>query len=129
LSLADFFYFSKTKLMKFIIKLLLTAVIVIVLSQLLPGITTDSYGTAILVALALSLLNFIVRPILVILTLPITVVTLGLFLLVINVLIIYIADAMISGFDVTSFWWTLAFSLLLAVGRSIISKIVNRDDS
>jgi len=115
--------------MKFIIKLLLTAVIVIVLSQLLPGITTDSYGTAVLVALALSLLNFIVRPILVILTLPITIVTLGLFLLVINVLIIYIADAMISGFTVTSFWWTLVFSLILAIGRSWISKIVDPRDS
>lgn len=115
--------------MKFIIKLLLTALIVVALSQILPGVTTDGYGTAILVALALSLLNFIVRPILVILTLPITVVTLGLFLLVINVLIIYIADAMISGFEVTSFWWTLVFSLLLAIGRSIITKMVDRGDS
>ena len=115
--------------MKFIIKLLLTALIVVALSQVLPGITTDGYGTAILVALALSLLNFIVRPILVLLTLPITVVTLGLFLLVINVLIIYIADSMISGFRVTSFWWTLVFSILLAIGRSIISKMVDGKDS
>lgn len=115
--------------MKFIITLLLTALLVVLLSQLLPGVYTAGYIDAILVALALSLLNFIVRPILILLTLPITIITFGLFLLVINVIIIYIADALIAGFSVSSFWWTLVFSIAMAIGRSVISKMVYGKDS
>ncbi len=115
--------------MKFLITLLLTALLVILLSQLLPGVYTAGYVDAILVALALSLLNFIVRPVLILLTLPITLITFGLFLLVINVFIIYIADALVDGFSVSSFWWALVFSLALAIGRSFIAKMVYGKDS
>jgi putative membrane protein len=106
--------------MKFIIKLLLTAALVMGLSEILPGIQTTNYVSAILVALSLSVLNFIVKPILVILTLPITILTLGGFLLVINVLIIYLADWFVTGFKVSSFFWALIFSLLLAFARSML---------
>ena len=78
--------------MNFILRILLSAIAVIVLSKILPHVSVDTYYTAIIVALVLSLLNLIVKPILVILTLPVTILTLGLFLLIINAIIILIAD-------------------------------------
>lgn len=114
--------------MKFIIKLLLTAALVIGLSEILPGIETTNYVSAILVALSLSVLNFTVKPILVLLTLPISLVTLGLFLLVINVFIIYLADWFVSGFEVNSLFWAFIFSLLLALARSILFKILDKEE-
>lgn len=114
--------------MKFIIKLLITAIVVVLLSKILPGVETTGYFSAIMVALALSILNFIVKPILVILTLPVTVVTLGLFLLVINAIIILLADWLVDGFMVDGFWHALVFSLLLAITRSFLFKILERED-
>ena len=81
-----------------ILRLLLNALAVIILSYLLPGVGVDSMVTAIIVALVLSILNFLVKPILIVLTLPITIVTLGLFLLVINAIIILIAAHFILWF-------------------------------
>ena len=113
--------------MKFVIKLLLTAALVMGLSEILPGIETTNYVSALLVALSLSVLNFIVKPILVLLTLPITIVTLGLFLLVINVFIIYLADWFVSGFEVSSVFWAVIFSLLLALARSVLFKMLDKE--
>jgi len=106
--------------MKTVVKILLTAVAVIILEYILPGITVDSYWSAIWVAIVLSLLHLFVKPILVILTFPITIVTLGLFLLVINAVIIMIAAYFIDGFTVKNIWWALAFSLLLSLLQSIL---------
>lgn len=113
--------------MKLLVKLLLNALAVVILSYVLPGIGVDSLTTAVIVALALSILNFIVKPILVILTLPITIVTLGLFLLVINAIIILIAADFISGFQVSSIWWAIIFSLLLSFLQSILHSIIKED--
>ncbi|MFD0863659.1 phage holin family protein [Sungkyunkwania multivorans] len=113
--------------MKFILKLLLTALIVVALSKLLPGIFVDGYVTAIIVALVLGLLNFIVKPILIILTLPITLLTLGLFLLVINGLIIVICDKFINGFSVENIWWAILFSLLLSIAQSIFFSLLKEE--
>ncbi|PWL37922.1 hypothetical protein DKG77_14265 [Flagellimonas aquimarina] len=113
--------------MKLLLKLLLNAIAVIILSYVLPGVGVDSMTTAIIVALVLSVLNFIVKPILVILTLPITIVTLGLFLLVINAIIILIAADFISGFQVSSIWWAIIFSLLLSFLQSILHSIIKED--
>lgn len=113
--------------MKFILKILLSAVAVVVLSKILPGVFVDTYTTAIIVAIVLSLLNFIVKPILVILTLPVTVVTLGLFLLIINAIIILLADKLIGGFTVHSIWWALIFSLLLSFAQSILHSLLKDD--
>lgn len=115
--------------MKFIVKLLITAALVMGLSEILPGIETSDYLSAVLVALSLSFLNFIVKPILVVLTLPVTILTLGLFLLVINVIIIYLADWLVSGFDVNSVFWAFVFSLLLALARSILFKMLDRENN
>ena len=115
--------------MKFLLKLLITAALVLGLSEILPGISTSSYFSAILVALSLSVLNFVVKPILVLFTLPITILTLGLFLLVINVIIIYLADWLVGGFDVTSVFWAFIFSLLLALARSVLFKMLDKEKS
>ena len=113
--------------MKIILRVLLTAVAVVLLSKLLSGVSVDGYTTAIIVAVVLSLLNLIVRPILVILTLPITVLTLGLFLLVINALVILLADKLIDGFDVSSIWIAILFSVLLSILQSILHSFLKED--
>ncbi|RIV42931.1 phage holin family protein [Flagellimonas pelagia] len=113
--------------MKLIIRLLLNALAVVILSYVLPGVGVDSMVTAIIVAVVLSLLNFLVKPILVILTLPITILTLGLFLLVINAIIILFAAKLIDGFQVVNFWWAIIFSLLLSILQAILHSILKED--
>ena len=110
--------------MNFILRILLSAIAVIVLSKILPHVSVDTYYTAIIVALVLSLLNLIVKPILVILTLPVTILTLGLFLLIINAIIILIADKLIDGFSVDGIWWALLFSLCLSFLQSIFFSLL-----
>lgn len=101
--------------MRFIIKILVSALAVFLGAWLLPGVAVENVGTALLVALVLAILNTLVKPILIILTIPVTIVTLGLFLLVINALIILMADALVGGFIVDGFWWALLFSLILSI--------------
>lgn len=113
--------------MKLLLRILLSALAVVILSKILPGVGVDSYGTAILVALVLSLLNFIVKPILVILTLPVTILTFGLFLLIVNAIIILLADSLVGGFQVDGIWWALLFSLLLSVLQSVLFSFLNDD--
>lgn len=113
--------------MKLILRILLSALAVILLANFLPHVTVDTYGTAIIVAIVLSLLNFLVKPILVILTLPVTILTFGLFLLIINALIILLADNLIDGFNVDGLWWALLFSLLLSFLQSILFSLLKED--
>lgn len=112
--------------MTFILRILLTAVVVVFLAKFLPGVTVAGYLTAIIVALVLALLNLIVKPILILFTLPVTILTFGLFLLVINAIIILLADSFIDGFDVSGFWIALLFSLLLSIFQSILFSIAER---
>jgi len=113
--------------MKLIIRILISACIVLLLAYLLPGVGVTGYGAAILVAIVLALLNAIIKPILVILTIPITIITLGLFLLVINALIILMADEFVSGFSVNGFWTALLFSILLSICQSIVNSTLKED--
>ena len=113
--------------MNLIIRILLTAVAVVLLAKFLPGVAVSGFTSAIIVAVVLGLLNIIVKPILVILTLPITVVTLGLFLLVINACIILMANHFIDGFSVDGFWIALLFSLLLSFLQSILYSLLKED--
>lgn len=115
--------------MKTILRVLLTAVAVVILAKILPGVGVAGYGSAIIVAVVIALLRFIVKPILVILTLPITILTLGLFLFIINALIIEMADYFISGFSVDSIWWALLFSLLLSILQSIFHSFLDKKKS
>ena len=109
--------------MNFLIRTLLSSIAVIIVSYLLPGVVVDGFFVAVIVAVLLSLLNMTVKPLLIILTIPLTVFTLGLFLLVINALIILLADAVVPGFQVAGFWWALLFSLLLSLTNSLLSEL------
>ncbi len=109
--------------MKLIIKLIITTVLIVVLSHFLPGITVDSIQTALVVAVVLGLLNVFVKPLLILLTIPATVLTLGLFLLVINAAIIMLAGYFVGGFYVNSFLSALLFSIILSVLQSVLNKI------
>ncbi len=113
--------------MGFLVRLLLTAVAVVIGAYILPGVRVDGFTTALIVALVLGLLNLIVKPILVVLTLPITILTLGLFYLVINVIIIYIADYFVSGFAVSGFLNALIFSFLISIINAVLGGLVDRD--
>src|SRR4051812_27569574 len=108
--------------MNFILKILITSINVFILAYILPGVIIDDYFTAIVVALVLSILNGLVKPLLVLLTLPATLLTLGLFLFVINACIILMADHFVGGFIVKGFWNALLFSLLLSFFNSFIQK-------
>lgn len=106
--------------MKLIIRLLATAFIVVALAKFLPGSYIDDYFTGIWVAIVLGLINLFIKPLLVILTLPVTLITFGLFLLVINALLILLSSELVSGFHVDGFWWALLFSVLLSFFQSIL---------
>ena len=112
--------------MNWIIRLLLNGLAVVLSAYLLPGVDVDSYGTALLVALILAIVNVIVKPILIILTIPITILTLGLFLLVINAALILFVENLVSGFTVDGFWWALLFSLILSIFNSLFNDLAGR---
>jgi putative membrane protein len=111
-----------------IIRFLLNGVGILLTAYLLPGVSITGYGTALIVALVLSIVNIIIKPILIVFTIPITVITLGLFLLVINALMILLVDYFVDGFYVEGFWWALAFSLILAVFNSLFSDLTESKD-
>lgn len=108
--------------MRTILNFAITALLILLLSNLFPDkIHVDSFWWALAVAVVLSLLNSVVKPVLVFLTLPATLISFGLFLLVINAVIILLADYLMQGhFVVKNFWWALLFSLLLAFGQSLL---------
>ena len=110
--------------MGFIVKLLVTALAVWIAAYILPGVHLESdVKTIIIVALVLALLNAIVKPILIILTIPVTIVTLGLFLLVINALMVVWTSKLVEGFKVDGWLTALFFSLIVSVVSSILHSI------
>ena len=127
--------------MNFIIKLFISAVAVLITAYFLDGVTIGNnqfyssnspelnrFSTALLVAVVLAFLNTIVKPILTILSLPITFFTLGLFLLIINAIIILFADKLVDGFKVDGFWTALWFSLVLALVSSFLNLFNKKDE-
>lgn len=103
---------------------LLNAVALLAVAYLLPGITVASFGSALVAALVLGLLNSLVKPVLVLLTLPITVVTLGLFLIVLNALLFWFAGSILKGFQVSGFWWAVIGALLYSLISGLLSAVV-----
>lgn len=101
-----------------------------IVAKLLPGVHIDNYLSALLVAIVLAFLNTIVKPVLTLLTIPITLFTLGFFLLVINAFIIIAASKLVSGFHVGGFWWALLYSLILSACTGILNMLfgVNSDE-
>lgn len=113
--------------MKLIFRILITSLLVIAIASLLnKSIVIENYTTAIYVAIVLGLLNIFVKPIFVFFTLPATIVTLGLFLLVINATMVMICDNLLSEFHVKSFWSALLFSILLSISESIVYQIIEK---
>ncbi len=113
--------------MNFILRLLVTALVAFALAQLLKGIHVDTYWTALVFALVLAVLNVLVKPILIILTLPLTIVTLGLFLFVVNALVVLLASRFVDGFKIDSFWWGLLFALLLSLVTSVLFRDMDKE--
>lgn len=113
--------------MNFLIRILVTALVAYGLTYILSGVHITQFTTALILALVLAVLNAIVKPILVILTLPISIITLGLFLFVINALIILLGSRIVNGFTVDGFWWALLFSILLSVVSSILYSVGKKD--
>ncbi len=112
--------------MKLIIKWLLSAAALLAVTYLYSGVTVNSFGAALLAAFVIGLLNTIVRPILVILTLPVTVVTLGLFLFVINALMFWSASGVLGGFHVSGFAAALIGSLIYSLFGVVIESALER---
>ena len=111
--------------MKFILRILLTAAAVLLIANFLSGVHVENYTVALLVALVLGFLFAFLKPIIVVLTLPITIVTLGLFLLVINTALILLADKVVSGFSVDGFWIAMLFSILLSIAQSLLYSLMD----
>ena len=110
--------------MNTIIRIIITAVIVLILDYFMSGITVASFTTSVFVAIVLGLLNVFLKPILVLFSLPATIITLGLFMFVINAAIVLICDYFIDGFEVKGFITALFFSILLSVSQSIILSVL-----
>jgi len=108
--------------MNVLLRIVISAVVAFALSYILSGVHIQSFVTALILAVVLGLLNIFVKPLLIILTLPITIFTFGLFLFVINALIILLAAKFVNGFRVDGFWWALLFSLLLSILTSFFYK-------
>jgi putative membrane protein len=115
--------------MQFLGKIFLSTFAVLISAWLLPGVRVEDFLSAFLVAISLAVLNAIVKPILIILTIPVTILTLGLFLLVINAFIIYLADSLVSGFEVDGFWWAIFFSIVLSLVTSILSGFDKKENT
>ena len=105
---------------RFLVRILIYTVLVLFLSYALKGIYVENTFIALVVALLIGVFNTLLRPVLVILTIPITIVTLGLFLFVINAFIILLVDRLVPDFHVDGFWWALLFSLLLSIIGSLL---------
>ena len=109
--------------MNLIIRLLVTAVSAYFLSQILPRIQMDGFSGALIFAIVLGILNLIVTPVLKLLGLPLTIITLGLFSLVINAIVILIADYFIDSMNVDGFLWAFIFSILLSLITSVLNGV------
>ncbi|HET9054770.1 MAG TPA: phage holin family protein [Cyclobacteriaceae bacterium] len=109
--------------MNWILRFLLSSVAVMLTAYLLPGAHATSFWTAMIVALVLSLVNIFVKPLLILFTIPVTILTMGLFLLVINALMIMLTDYLVQGFQVDGFWWALLFSLILSLFNSLFADL------
>lgn len=107
-----------------ILTVLLSTIAVFVTAHILPGIRVDGWGTALVVAVVLAVVNAFIRPLLLILTLPLNVLTLGLFTFVIIAGLVLLVSAIVPGFHVDGFWWALAFALVLAIINGFLSSLV-----
>lgn len=109
--------------MSILINWVISAFAILVAAYILPGVTVSSFTSALVAAVVLGIINAVIKPILVILTLPINVLTLGLFTFVINALLIILVANLVPGFKVAGFWWALLFSIVLSLINSFLSGL------
>ena len=109
--------------MNIFIRIIITAILVLVIDYFMMGIAVASFATSILVAIVLALLNTFIKPLLIFFTFPVTILTLGLFLLVINAIIIILCSEIVGGFHVDSFWTALLFSIILSLSQSLMNGL------
>ncbi|PKO97704.1 MAG: hypothetical protein CVU14_09910 [Bacteroidetes bacterium HGW-Bacteroidetes-9] len=110
--------------MRFPLRMLLSTIAVMITSYILPGVKIDTFLTALVTALLIGLLNTIVKPLLILFTIPLTILTFGLFLMVINASIIMMASNLLRGFHVDGFWYALLFSIILSVITAVLESMV-----
>ncbi|MXX04994.1 MAG: phage holin family protein [Gemmatimonadetes bacterium] len=110
--------------MTMILKMILTTLAILLVTNVYSGIQVDSVTTAIIAAVVLALINTIVRPVIVLLTLPISMLTLGLFLLVINAAMLYVAAWLVNGFDVGGYWDALIASFIISVVVALLNGLI-----
>lgn len=111
--------------MNLIIRLLTNALIILLVSKLLPGFHVESFYTAIIVALMFGIINVTLKPLFIILTLPINILTLGLFTFVINALLLLFTASIIEGFEIRGFFWALIASLIISALNILSRKLIN----
>lgn len=109
--------------MGLLIRWIVSAIAIILTAYLLPGIHISSLGAALVTAVILGIVNAILKPLLVLFTLPLTILTLGLFTFVINALMILLVSAIVPGFKVDGFWWALLFSIVMSLINSVLLKV------
>jgi putative membrane protein len=109
--------------MNILINWVVNALVIMVAAYLLPGVHVENYLTALVLALVMGILNILIKPLIIFLTLPITIVTFGLFLFVINALMVIIASHVVPGFSVDGFWWAVIFSIVIALINMVLHKM------
>jgi len=109
--------------MNLILRLLITAIVAFLLTKIVPGVQFEGFAGALIFAVVLGVLNLIVKPILSLFGLPLTIITLGFFALVINAVIILIADYFIDSMMVEGFWWAFIFSIALSIVTSLVNSM------
>lgn len=115
-------------MINFILRLVLTAVVIFVGAKFVPGVSVTNYESALIAAVVLALLNTFVKPILKILAFPITILTLGLFLLVINAVMVFATARLVDGFAIDSILMGFVFSLIISFSSFVLSKVLDNDD-
>jgi len=113
--------------MGFLIRILVIAVVSFGLAHVLRGVHIDTFWTAVVFALVLTILNIFIKPLLILLTLPVTIITLGLFLFVLNALVVLLASRFVDGIRISGFGWALLFSLILSFVMAVLNRELSRE--
>jgi putative membrane protein len=113
--------------MRFLLRIIVIAAVSFGLAHVLNGIHVKDFWTAFIFAVVLGILDIFVKPLVILLTLPVTILTLGLFLFIINAAVVLLASRFVNGFSIDNFWWGLLFSLLLSLFTSIFDREIQRD--
>lgn len=109
--------------MNTLISWLVYSLAILITAHILPGTRVSNFGAVLVMALVLGILNALLRPIILFFTLPLNILTLGLFTFIINALIVYLADKIVPGFQIDTFWWAFIFAIILALIHSVLLKI------